>query len=221
VRPRSCSRPRGSVFVLATLALAAACSRRGSEGAPSPVASVSGSSAVDPPGSLVDAVRTHAVTVKRWPHLEHAWMMLLLTSKTLEALGFPPRPVSPPREPYGAVPAPTPVAPGDTREGSLDDGGPFLQSGPLYRDYAIDLEAGQRVVLDVRGGKSITEPCCTLDVTVDVLRDGTTLAHDDDGGGFFDARLDFTAPERARYAVRVSTYGSGRRRGAYTLRVSS
>jgi hypothetical protein len=177
------------------------------------------SSSVDPPGALPDAVRTHAVTVKTWPHLEHAWMVLLMTSKTLEGLGFPPRPVSPPRVPEGTPPPPTPIARGEVRAGTLENDDPYLQSGPLFDDYALDLEAGQRVVLDVTGGKSVTEPCCTLDVTVDVLRDGKTLAHDDDGGGFFDSHLEWTAPERGRYVVRVSTYGSGRRRGAYTLRV--
>jgi hypothetical protein len=184
-------------------------------------ARVKGSAAVDPPGALADAMRTHAVTVKQWPHLEHAWMLLLMMSKALEGLGLPPRPIAPPRTPYGPVPAPRPIAVGEARDGSLDDGDAFLQSGPLYHDYALDLDAGQRVAIDVRGGRSITEPCCRLDVTVDVLRDDEPLAHDDDGGGFFDAHLDWLAPERGRYVVRVSTYGSGRRKGPYSLRVAA
>lgn len=181
-----------------------------------------GSAAVDPPGALADAVRSHTVTVKTWPHLEHAWMVLLMTSKTLEGLGLPPRPVSPPRVPYAEIPepAPMPLAVGDTRSGTLDDGDAVLQEGSLYEDYALDLEPGQRVAIDARGGRSFTEPCCSLDVVLDVLRGGEVVAHDDDGGGFFDAHVahvEWSAPARGRYVVRVSTYGSGRRRGPYTL----
>jgi hypothetical protein len=180
-----------------------------------------GSAIVDPPGALADAVRGHAVTVKQWPHLEHAWMLLLMMSKTLEGLGLPARPIAPPRAPYGPVPAPTPIAIGESRDGVLDDGDAFLQSGPLYDDYALELDAGQRVAIDVRGGRSITEPCCHLDVTVDILRDGEPIGHDDDSGGFFDAHLDWLSPDRGRYVIRVSTYGSGRRRGPYSLRVTA
>jgi hypothetical protein len=178
---------------------------------------VPGGAVVDPPGSIVDAIRAHGVTMKAWPHLEHAWMLLLTMSKTLEGLGFPPRAVAPPRLPYGAVPAPTPLVLGEPRDGTLDDGDAVLQEGSLYDDFAVDLDAGQRAVLEARGHHSFTEGCCSLDVVLDVLRDGTALAHDDDSGGYFDARLAFTAPERGRYVVRVSTYGAGRRRGPYTL----
>jgi len=176
-----------------------------------------GGAVVDPPGAVADAIRTHAVTMKAWPHLEHAWMLLLAMSKTIEGLGFPPRPVAPPRVPYGEVPAPTPLALGETREGTLDDGDHVLQNGSLYEDWALDLDAGQRVTLDARGRRSFTEPCCSLDVVLDVLQNGTPLAHDDDSGGYFDARLDFTAPARGRYVARVSTYGAGRRRGPYAI----
>ena len=146
-------------------------------------------------------------------------MVLLLTSKTLEGLGFPSRPLSPARVPYGDVPPASGIALGEAREGSLDDGDAFLENGALYDDYALDLAAGQEAVVDVRGGRSLTEPCCSLDVTVDVLRDGVTVAHDDDGGGFFDAHLGWTASEAGRYVIRVSTAGSGRRRGPYGVRV--
>jgi hypothetical protein len=74
-------------------------------------------------------------------------------------------------------------------------------------------------VIDLHGGRSSTEPCCNLDVYLEILRDGKTLAGDDDSGGFFDAHLDWVAPERGRYVVRASTYGSGRKRGPYTLRI--
>jgi hypothetical protein len=178
-----------------------------------------GSAIVNPSGSLAEAVRTHAVTVKRWSHVEHSWMILLTMSKALEGLGFPQRPISPPRKPYGELPAPTPIATGQTLRGSLDDGGVFLENGSLYHDYRIDLAAEQNVVVELHGGRSLTEGCCNLDVTLEVLHDGNVVARDDDGGGGFDARLSLTATEVGRYVLRVSTYGSGRKRGPYELRV--
>jgi hypothetical protein len=179
-----------------------------------------GSSVIDPPGPLADAVRTHTVTVKGWPHLQHAWLLFLTMSKALEGLGLPPRAISPPRIPYGEPPLATPMALGQTREGALDEGHAFLDSGSLFDDYALDLEAGQHAVIDLRGGHSSTEPCCNLDVYLEILQDGKTLARDDDSGGFFDAHLDWVAPARGRYVVRASTYGSGRKRGPYSLRIA-
>jgi hypothetical protein len=179
-----------------------------------------GSTAVDPPGALSDAARAHVVTVKLWPHVEHAWMLLLTMSKAIAGLGLPPRPVSPPADP--AFPAPPPgesVALGDTRTGSLDTGAPRLQSGALFDEFALDLQGGQRVAIEAHGGPSFTEPCCSLDVVLRVLRDGRSVAADDDSAGGFDARAEVTAPSPGRYVVRVSTYGAGERRGPYSLRV--
>jgi hypothetical protein len=180
-----------------------------------------GTTIVDPPGAIQDAVRTHTVTVKMWPHVEHAWMLLLTLSKAIEGLGLPERPVSPPRRPYGEPRPAKALALGTSIDGALDEGDAFLESGSLFEDYAIDLDAGQRVAIDLRGGRSVTEGCCKLDVLLEVLGDsGGSLARDDDGGGDFDAHLDWVAPARGRYVVRASTYGSGRKRGAYTLRVN-
>ena len=178
-----------------------------------------GSAVVNPPGSLADAVRTHDVTVKQWQHVEHAWMIILTLAKTIEGLGLPERAIAPPRVPYGEIPEPTPIAAGQTLHGSLDDGGTVLQNGSLYHDYSIDLAAGQSVVVTVRGGHSLTEGCCNLDVNLELLRDGAVVARDDDGGGGFDARLPWTAPAAARYVLRVSTAGSGRKRGPYDVHV--
>ncbi len=179
-----------------------------------------GSSILDPPGPLADAVRAHTVTVKSWPHLQHAWLLFLTMSKALEGLGLPPRAISPARTRYGGPAVPAPLALGQTREGALDEGHAFLENGALFDDYALDLEAGQRAVIDLRGGHSVTEPCCNLDVYLEILQDEKTLARDDDSGGFFDAHLEWIAPARGRYIVRVSSYGSGRKRGPYTLRVT-
>jgi hypothetical protein len=175
-----------------------------------------GSAVVDPPGALSDAIRTHQVTVATW-NVQHDRMLVLTMSKVLEALGLPARPIYPPRTPHGDPPAPGAIVLGTRISGVLEDGDASLENGALFDDYAIDLEARQQLDIDLRGGRSKTEPCCNLDVFLEVLQDGQSLAHDDDGSGEFDARLLWTAPASGRYVVRVSTSGSGRKLGSYTL----
>ncbi len=182
-----------------------------------------GSSVVDPPGALADAVRDHAVTVKAWPHVEHAWMLFLTMPKALAGLGLPPRRVSPGRElaPWTRS-TPQPVSVGDRRDGVLDDADPRLENGARIDDYALPLTKGQRVGVTLTGGRSFTEPCCALDVLAEVRGpDGSIVASDDDGAGDFDAKLDLIAPADGTYTVRASTYGSGDKRGPYALRVTS
>jgi hypothetical protein len=171
---------------------------------------------VDPPGGLQEAIRAHQVTVATW-NVDHVRMLVLIMSKVLEALGLPARSTYPPRTPRGDAPAPGALALGTRVSGALDEGDATLENGALFDDYAIDLEAGRSLDIDLRGGWSKTEPGCKLDVFLEVLEDGRSLAHDDDGDGGFDARLLWTAPETGRYTVRVSTSGSGPRRGSYVL----
>ncbi len=179
-----------------------------------------GSAVVDPPGELAAVARTHVVTVKLWRHVEHAWMLLLTMSKAIAGLGLPPRPVSPPREPVPlATRDPTPIALGETARGTIDTGDERLQNGSLADEFRIPLERDQSVTVEARGGASVTEPCCSLDVVLRVAHEARALAEDDDSGGGFDSRLQFVAPEKGSYVLRVSTYGSGERRGPYTLRV--
>jgi hypothetical protein len=175
-----------------------------------------GSTVIDPPGSLQDAIRAHQVTVATW-NVNHRRMIVLTMSKVLEALGLPTRPVDPPRIPHGNLPAAAPLMLGTKVSGVLDDSDAVLENGALFDDYAIDVDAGQQLDLDLHGGLSKTEPGSNLDVFLEVLKDGQSLAHDDDGNGGFDARLLWTAPDRGRYVVRVSTSGAGRKRGPYTL----
>jgi hypothetical protein len=180
-----------------------------------------GSAVIDPPGALADAVRDHAVTVKAWPHVEHAWMLFLTMPKALAGLGLPPRDVFPPRQlaPWTKS-TPQPLAVGELREGTLDEGDPRLENGARIDDYALDLAAGQRVEVTLAGGRSFTEPCCALDVLAELRGpDGRVLASDDDGGGGFDAKVEALAPVAGSYVVRVSTFGSGDKRGPYRLRV--
>lgn len=180
-----------------------------------------GSSVVDPPGTLADAVRDHAVTVKAWPHFEHAWMVFLTMPKALAGLGLPPRPVFPPRELASRVKStPQPLSLGELRDGSLDEGDPRLENGARIDDYELELQAGQRIVATLTGGRSLTEPCCSLDVLLELRGpDGRVVSADDDGAGGFDAKLEAAVPVTGKYLVRVSTSGSGDKRGPYRLHV--
>jgi hypothetical protein len=179
-----------------------------------------GSTVIDPPEALADAALAHVVTVKQWPHVEHSWMLLLVVSKAIAGLGLPLRAVWPPADPIGpAERAPEPIALGDTKPGTIDAGDRRLQNGALADEFDLDLDRGQKVTIEARGSDSFTEPCCLLDVVLRVLQGDRVLAEDDDSAGGFDARLEYVAPERGRYTLRVSTYGSGERRGHYVLRV--
>ncbi|MDP9037612.1 MAG: hypothetical protein M3O50_22675 [Myxococcota bacterium] len=178
-----------------------------------------GSTVVDPPGGLTAAARAHVVTVKLWRHVEHAWMLLLTMSKALAGLDLPPRPVSPPSESVApGVRETTHVARGETRAGAIDVGDERLQNGALADELSVSLDRDERITLEARGGPSLTEPCCSLDVVLRVSLGTRVLQEDDDSGGGFDSRLELVAPVRGTYSVRVSTYGAGERRGPYTFR---
>jgi hypothetical protein len=88
------------------------------------------------------------------------------------------------------------------------------------RDYALYLGRGDRVTIDVRGGPSSTEPCCTLDVVAQLLQRDRVLAQDDDGAGDFDAHLDYVAPSAGTYVLRVTTAGSGLKKGTFAVTAS-
>ena len=180
--------------------------------------SATGSAVVDPGGSLEQAVREHDVTLKTW-RLDHGWMPLLVLTKILAGLDLPPRAVVPTRAafPPSLRPATTLALPADV-PGALDAGDTRLQSGALADDFALELAAGQAVTLDASGGRSLTENA-DLDTYLQVLdADGAEVASDDDGGGRFDPHLVLTVPRAGRYVVRLSTYGSGEKRGPYRLR---
>jgi hypothetical protein len=177
--------------------------------------------AVDPAGSFEQAIRSHAVTVKQWPGVEHAWMLLLMLTKIVSALDFPRRPVVPTRDPVpGHVRPATPIAVGATVKGTLQDGDTLLENGAAADDYTLSLDPGDRVAIELRGGRSWTEPCCKLDVVGQLFDTGKLVASDDDSGGFFDSRIEHVTPTPSELLVRVTTAGSGRKTGPYTLRVT-
>jgi hypothetical protein len=180
---------------------------------------VPSSAVVDPAGAIADAADAHVVTVKLWRHVEHAWMLLLTMSKAIAGLGLPPRPVWPPATPvFGTEHEPAPIAIGETIQGTIEPGDLRLQNGALADEFRIELESGQKVTIEAKGGRSFTEPCCSLDTVLRVSKDDRTIVEDDDSGGGFDPHLEFIASERGHYVVRINTYGSGERRGPYLLR---
>jgi hypothetical protein len=180
-----------------------------------------GSTAVDPPGSFEDAIRTHAVTVKHWGGVEHAWMLLLMLTKVVSGLDLPRRLIVPTRDPVPDRVRPVMELPIDTTvKGTLEEGDTILQNGAVADDYVLMLEQGDRVTIDVHGGTSWTEGCCKLDVYTQLFRGDSLVAGDDDSGGFFDSRIEYVAPSSGPFLLRVTTAGSGRKTGMYTLQAT-
>lgn len=183
--------------------------------------------AVDPAGSLTDAIREHDVVLARWD-LEHSWMPLLLLTKTLAGLPLPPRAVTPTREPApGHAPRPLsalPVLGTDAleRRGTLGPAGLLLSNGAVADDYALELPSSRDgaaiTKVTVRGGPSLTE-WGNLDVVVQVLDGDRVIAFDDDSAGRFDARASISFDARGPLRLRVTTHGQGMKRGPYVIAV--
>ncbi len=171
-----------------------------------------------PKGSVVEAIRAHDVTIAQLP-INHYWMPTMLLSKVIGGLELPDRPVPIP-EVVGDAPTRSLLAIGDVREGALDAGDARLDNDAFADEYQLQLSAGETIVLTTTGGKSLTETCCTLDVQTQVFSGDTLQATDDDGAGSFDSLLTFRAPKTATYLVRVTSFGSGDKRGPYSLRVA-
>jgi hypothetical protein len=168
-----------------------------------------------PKGSLVEAIRAHDVTVAQLP-INHYWMPTMLLSKVIAGLDLPTRPVPFPRL-VGAPPAKVELTLDAKIAGALDEGDALLDDGALADEYAITLAAGDAITITTIGGKSLTETCCTVDVLTQVFDGEELLASDDDGAGSFDSRVLFTAPSAKSYRVRVTTSGTGPRRGPYVI----
>jgi hypothetical protein len=117
----------------------------------------------------------------------------------------------------GATPGVIPLQVGGVVNGSLVVGDTALPNGRVADEYAVGLMVGQPLTVVARGGPSISTPGSTLDVYLEILQNGTELAHDDDSAGYPNSRIVFTAPRSGVYTVRVTTFGSSLRQGAYTL----
>jgi hypothetical protein len=112
----------------------------------------------------------------------------------------------------------TALAVGTTVTGALAAGDHALEDGSVGDDFSLALTAGQAVTIVTRGGPSVTTPGSNLDVyTVILDAQGQEVTHDDDSAGDLNSRIVFTPPAAGTYTVRVTTFGSGLKQGAYTV----
>jgi hypothetical protein len=104
--------------------------------------------------------------------------------------------------------------------GTLQQGDMALQDGSIADNYNVMLTAGQPVTVVVRGGPSMTTPGSNLDVYTLLLNaQQQELVHDDDSAGNLNSRIVYTPTMTGMYTIRVTTFGSGMKQGAYTLQV--
>lgn len=169
-----------------------------------------------PGGSLPEAIRTHDVVIAQRT-VNHYWMPTILLPKVIAGLDLPGRTLAPRK--LVDAPKPVPLSIGERHDDALDEGDARYDDGALVDEAHLTLAAGETVLLETRGGPSLTETCCTLDVLTEVWDGPTLLARDDDSAGAFDSRIFFRAPHAGTFAVRITTSGVGPRRGPYSLRV--
>ena len=104
-----------------------------------------------------------------------------------------------------------------TVQGTLQAGDTQLSDGSVADDHTVWLTAGQPVTVVVRGGPSTSSPGSNLDVYTILMRNGQEITHDDDSAGNFNSRIIYTPTQTGMYTIRVTTYGSGLKTGAYTV----
>ncbi len=170
---------------------------------------------VYPKGSVVEAMRGHEATIAKMP-VNHYWMPTMLLAKVVAGLELPLR-ATPPAEVVARPRKPAGLLLGAGVEGALTLEDPGLSNGAVADEYTLSLSAGVAVVVTVKGGPSLTETCCTVDVATQLFDGDRLIASDDDGGGAFDSRLAFVAPKTGTYRLRVTTSGSGTKLGPYVL----
>lgn len=177
-----------------------------------------------PRGALGDAVRGHRA-VFATAGCEHVGMTSATYDKILPALGLPPREVEPDEATRAVVRVAAPSAGtltvGAAARGSFAPGDAMLDDWTLVDDWSLALDAGQRVRIDARGGRSWGGLCARHDVELAVLDGDRVIAHDDDGGGAMDARLELAAPHAGTFTVRVLEHDTWAARGEYSVRVGA
>ena len=109
------------------------------------------------------------------------------------------------------VTRPTTLVAGRASTGSLQVGDGVGWGVGYYDEWTYSAAVGQRVV--------ITMDSEDVDAYLVVLReDGTEVARDDDGGGDFNARVEFEAPATGQYTILAASLFS-ETTGRYTIRV--
>ena len=105
-----------------------------------------------------------------------------------------------------------------TVQGTLQAGDTQMPDGSVADDHTVWLTAGQPSTVVVRGGSATTSPGSNLDVyTILLGPNHQEITHDDDSAGNFNSRIIYTPTQTGMYTVRVTTYGSGLKTGAYTV----
>lgn len=179
---------------------------------------------VQPRGALSDAVRAHRA-VFATVSCEHVGMTAAVYDKVVPSLGMPTRAVeaSEPSRDVVRVTAPSAGAltVGAVARGVFAPGDARLADWTYADDWTLALDAGQRVRVEVRGGRSRGVLCARHDVEVSLLDGDRVIAHDDDGAGAMDARVELAAPHAGSYIVRVMEHDPWAVEGEYTVRVSA
>ncbi len=121
----------------------------------------------------------------------------------------------------GSFSTPMPIAIGQTVQGRLERTDAPLEDGSVADDYVFVAGEGTSVHVELHGGEAAGQPGSHLDMYLYLLRDGVEIARNDDGGGNLDSLIEATLPTSGAYTLRVTTYGSGLREGAYTLSLTS
>jgi hypothetical protein len=117
----------------------------------------------------------------------------------------------------GSASTPTPIGLGQSVHGRLQEGDTPLADGSVGDDYVFVAPAGVAIHVELHGGEVAGQPGSHMDMYLHLLHEGAEITHDDDGGGNLDSLIETTLPTSGAYVLRVTTFGSGLRAGAYTL----
>ena len=98
--------------------------------------------------------------------------------------------------------------------GSFNNSVPTTANRAHYRDYAINLSAGEEILLRLESGRF--DPI--IQVFYEGSEGGSPLASDDDGGEGLNSMLLFRAPRAGTYTVRATELSHGD--GDYVLRMN-
>ena len=102
-------------------------------------------------------------------------------------------------------------------QGTLQAGDTPLSDGSVADDHTVWLTSGTPVTIVTRGGPSTSSPGTNMDMYTILMRNGVEVTHDDDSAGNLNSRIVYTPTQTGMYTIRVTTYGSGLKTGAYTL----
>ncbi|MDP3212769.1 MAG: hypothetical protein Q8S73_01595 [Deltaproteobacteria bacterium] len=179
--------------------------------------------AMQPDGALANAVREHGA-VFMTAACGHGGLTGATYDKVLSAVGIGVR-----ERAAGEV-AREPARParsvGELTLGAASTRGTFARGDAMlddwtgFDDWTLAVTAGQRLRIDVRGGRTRSHGCAAHDVEVSVLDGDRVLARDDDGGGGWNARARFTATRDGSVTVRVTERETWGVEGAYSVRAA-